>query len=54
MGWTMTDGDGGPSINMFNLFRSWFFPALGGLMYGYDIGGMAMVLEDLTSHEVRG
>lgn len=49
MGWTMKDGEGGPSIDMGNLFRSWFFPALGGLLYGYDIGGMAMVLEDLTS-----
>jgi len=49
MGWTMKDGEGGPSIDMVNLLRSWFFPALGGLLYGYDIGGMAMVLEDLTS-----
>mmetsp|Transcript_21805 Transcript_21805/g.50225 ORF Transcript_21805/g.50225 Transcript_21805/m.50225 type:complete len:553 (+) Transcript_21805:82-1740(+) len=47
--WTMTDGKGGPTINMPNLLRSWYFPALGGFLYGYDIGGTAMVLEDLTS-----
>mmetsp|Transcript_5307 Transcript_5307/g.17419 ORF Transcript_5307/g.17419 Transcript_5307/m.17419 type:complete len:530 (-) Transcript_5307:8-1597(-) len=31
-------------VNGVNLFRSWLFPSLGGLLYGYDIGSMAMVL----------
>ena len=43
-----------PVVRWCNLFRSWFFPSLGGLLYGFDIGAMSMVLVDLRSAEFSG
>ena len=45
---------GGGDVRWMNLFRSWVFPSLGGLLYGYDIGAMAMALGDLTSSRYSG
>lgn len=33
---------------------AWFFPSLGGFLYGYDIGAMAEVLPALSSSDVSG
>lgn len=35
--------------NVLNTFYIFFFPALGGLLFGYDIGGTSAVLSQLTS-----
>ena len=36
------------------MFASFFYPALGGVLFGYDIGAMAMVLGDLSSATYSG